>query len=88
MNRLEAIRALRSGDVLENTFVGIEGHNGRFHTYTITVYGLTAVFHDPWYTDKRYRPIPVPIKLSFRQLLGYIQRHYPRRRKSALEVAA
>lgn len=77
MNRLEAIRALRSGDVLENDFVGIESVHNRLHTYTITLMSNIAIIQSNVMTNKYGQLITYQVKLTGMQVLAYIRRHYP-----------
>lgn len=82
MNRLEAIEALRMGDVIGGRFVGNEKSRGRLHIFTIDICehgdSFLAVFHSNIMFDiKTKKPIPYIIRLTHKQVVDYIHRHYP-----------
>lgn len=81
MNRLEAIRALRDGDVIGGRFVGNEVSRGRLHTFSVDICksGSTflAIIRSNIMFDRRGRLNTYRVSFTPKQLLAYLRRHYP-----------
>lgn len=81
MNRLEARRALRDGDVIGGKHVGNEVSRGRLHTYTVDICksGSTflAIIRSNIMFDRYGKLNTYRVSLTTKQVLAYIRRHYP-----------
>lgn len=78
MNRLEAIQEIRRGGSISNSFVGKEIVNGRLHTFSVEVWKdnlgkIKSVIVCDAMCNNYF------IRLSPKQLLGYIKLHYTTR---------
>lgn len=91
MNRLEAFRAVRSGDVVTVKVVGKESPYGRPHTYTLNLYSDNVVIQDYMMghrdrvSGKMQPAVYIIRNLTPKQILSFIRRHFPIRNYVRIE---